>query len=259
MKLTDLIPAAYDFWRPNRYALKAFPVRDGKKHPFALIIPGGGYSMVCSFVEGAPVARELNKRGYAAFVLYYRCKKKAQYPAPMEDAARGLREILDRAEEFHVDTQNYSLWGSSASGHLAATVGLSEFGFVRKNLPVPAAVVLCYPVITMGPLTHEGSRIALLGKHPTAQEMELTSVERHVRPDAPPTFLWYGTADDVVDPQNSQMLAAALREKRIPYILRVYPDAGHGTGLGKGLSCEGWFDEAVSFWKSRIDKKEDCL
>ncbi len=255
MQLQDMVQAACDFWRPNRFALKAFPILDGKKHPFALVIPGGGYHMVCSFVEGTPIAQELNKRGYAAFVLYYRCRSKAQYPAPMEDAAKGLREIIERAEEFNVDVKNYSIWGSSAGGHLAATMGLSEFGFARENLPAPTAVILSYPVITMGPLTHGGSRIALLGKNPTVQEIDMASVEHHIRPDAPPTFVWYGTEDDVVDTQNSEMLAAALREKNVACVLCTYPNTGHGTGLGKGLPCAGWLDEAVTFWQTAIESR----
>lgn len=245
----DAFRAACDFWRPNRYGLKAYPILDRKRHPFALIIPGGGYHMVCSFLEGAPIAREVNKKGYAAFVLYYRCKNNARFPAPMEDAARALRQILDRAEEWGLDPRGYSLWGSSAGGHLAAFMGLTGEGFPGYGLPSPGAVILSYPVVTMGKQTHPGSREALLGKQPTEREIGMTSVQRHIRPDAPPTFLWYGTEDTVVDPQNSEMLFAALKEQNIPCTLRTYPKTGHGTGLGKGIPCEGWFQEAVSFWE----------
>ena len=54
MTIDCAIEAAKDYWRPNQYALKEYVLRDGKKHPFAIICPGGGYSMVCSFVEGLP-------------------------------------------------------------------------------------------------------------------------------------------------------------------------------------------------------------
>ena len=99
MTLSDMAQAAKDFWRPNQYGLKRYLIEDGKQHPFALICPGGGYGMVCSFVEGLPYARELNKRGYHAFVLYYRVKKKARYPAPQEDLERAIREVLAHAAE----------------------------------------------------------------------------------------------------------------------------------------------------------------
>ena len=46
--LPEQLETAYDFWRPNRWGLKKYLIRDGKEHPFALIVPGGGYRMVCS-------------------------------------------------------------------------------------------------------------------------------------------------------------------------------------------------------------------
>ena len=64
MKLAEMTQAVYDFWRPNRYGLKPYLLNDGQKHPFAVICPGGGYGMVCSFVEGLPFAKELNAKGY---------------------------------------------------------------------------------------------------------------------------------------------------------------------------------------------------
>ena len=85
------------FLRQNRYALDdRFVLRDGKTHPFAVICPGGGYSIVCSFIEGTPVARRLNELGISAFIVYYRVKKKARFPHPQEDLARAVREILGK-------------------------------------------------------------------------------------------------------------------------------------------------------------------
>ena len=42
---------ARDFHHPNEYELVPYLVDDGKKHPFAIICPGGAYGMVCSYVE----------------------------------------------------------------------------------------------------------------------------------------------------------------------------------------------------------------
>ena len=66
------------------YELIPYLINDGEKHPFAIICPGGGYFMVASHKEGDPIAKELNKRGYHAFVLYYRVRRKARYPHPQE-------------------------------------------------------------------------------------------------------------------------------------------------------------------------------
>ena len=45
MKMWEMLQAAYDFWRPNKYGIKPYLCKDGRKHPVAIICPGGAYSM----------------------------------------------------------------------------------------------------------------------------------------------------------------------------------------------------------------------
>lgn len=243
---SEKIEAAYDFWRPNRYGLKPYLLEDGKQHPFAVIVPGGAYRMVCSYVEGLPFARALNARGYHAIVVYYRVKKRAQYPAPQQDLDRAIKEIFSRAAEWNLDTENWSLWGASAGGHLAA-----EYEAGPHGTPKPNALILTYPVITMGDQTHAVSRETLLGKAPSAELIERTSVENHVTKDFPPTYVWNGTADRSVDPLNSRMLARAMERAGVYYRHDEFEGVGHGVGLAKGTNAEPWFDHAVSFWEEQ--------
>lgn len=126
--------------------------------PFAVICPGGGYGVVCSFIEGVPYAKKLNEMGCSAFVVHYRIKAKAKFPAPQDDLDRAVEDILGRAEELNLDMQGYSVWGSSAGGHLAASFGTETMGYPKYNLPKPGALILTYPVITMGEKTHLESR-----------------------------------------------------------------------------------------------------
>lgn len=236
-------------WQPDKYFLQPYLPQGGGRRPFALICPGGGYHVVCGGHEGRAYAEALNARGYAAFVLCYRCGERFPYPVPQQDAARALREILARAEEWGLETGGYSLWGSSAGGHLAASLCTESMGAACRGLPRPAALVLAYPVITMGEKGHAGSRENLLGPRPTKEQIARASIERQAAPGFPPTFVWCGSADRTVDPANSRMLAGALQAQGVPCRLREYPGIDHGVGLGQGLACEGWFSEAVSFWE----------
>lgn len=247
MKLSEMVQAAYDFWRPNRYGLKPYLLNDGGKHPFAVICPGGGYSMVCSFVEGKPFAEALNARGYHAFVVYYRVKRKAMYPAPQDDLERAIREVFNRAEEWNLNTKSWSLWGSSAGGHLAASFCTED-----RGIPKPSALILCYPVITMTQRTHSGSRDRLLGREPDSAMIERLSVENHISSTYPPTYLWNGTADELVDPMNSRLLEAALNRERVSHKAEQFAGVGHGVGLAKGTAAEPWFEHAISFWEEQI-------
>lgn len=238
----------YNFHRKGNYRLFRYLLKDGKSHPVAVICPGGGYHRIDSYAEGYPYARKLNSMGYHAFVLYYRYDENGSWPIPMEDLVRAIREISSHAGLWNLDMENYSLWGSSAGGHLAALFA-TESGYARYGLPRPGAVILSYPVITMGPFTHPGSRDHLLGPSPSASLVRHTSAENQITADYPPTFLWWSSDDAVVDPENSLIMHRALEEKGVPHESRCYSDVAHGVGIGLGLPCEGWFERAVAFWE----------
>jgi len=244
MRFSEMMQAASDFWRPNRYGLKPYLIKDGEKHPFAVICPGGAYSMVCSFVEGKPIAEALNRKGFNAFVVYYRTRKKAGFPNPQEDLKYAVDEIIESADKWNIDIKGWSLWGSSAGGHLAASYCAEEW-----CQPKPAVLILSYPVISMGEKTHSETRRNLLGENPDCSMIERLSVEKHITTGFPPTFVWSGTADKDVDPANSRLLADALNHAGIVHRAEEYEGIGHGVGLAKGTEAEVWFDHAVEFWK----------
>lgn len=246
MKLTEFVDRIYDSRRPNRYALRPYLINDGKKHPFAVICPGGGYGTVCSAGEGRPFARELNRLGYHAFVVFYRVKDKARYPNPQEDLERAIREIFAGKEKWNLDTDSWSIWGSSAGGHLVAS-----YCAEKRGTPKPTAVVLAYPVISMGEHTHKGSRDNLLGKNPGKEMTERLSVEKNVTAEYPPAFIWYGTADDTVAPFNTKMMAEALEKAGVPCEVEEYEGIGHGAGLARGTIAGKWLEHAVEFWEGQ--------
>lgn len=241
-----------DVNHPNEFMLLPFPVQDGKKHKVAIICPGGGYDMICGYVEGDPYAERLNEMGISAVVVYYRCKELARFPGPQNDLAQAVREVFAHAEEWDLDMEGYSVWGSSAGGHLAGTFGTEAIGYRHYDLPKPGAMVLVYPVVTMEEHTHEGCRDKLLGEAPAPELCRLTSIERQITSDYPPTYLWCGSADTCVDPENSRMLARALEQAGVPCRFREYPGIEHGAGLGLGTCCQPWFEEAVRFWMEQI-------
>lgn len=241
-----------DNHRRNEYRLQPYLLQDGKTHPVAILCPGGGYRRICSYEEGLPFARRLNALGYHAFVVYYRVRELARFPGPQDDLARAVREIFAHAAEWKLDMCGYSVWGSSAGGHLAASFGTESMGYAHYGLPRPGAMVLVYPVVTMDArLAHPGSRNNLLGPAPTPEQERSASIQHQITPAYPPTFLWWGAADELVPPDNSRLLQAALETQGIPCQCREYAGVGHGVGVRPGLPCEGWLEDAVRFWESQ--------
>ena len=49
-------------------------------------------------------------------------------------------------------------------------------------------------------------------------------------------------------------VVAELERNGVPYRFNTYPGVGHGTGLGRGLACDGWFEDAVAFWEEQLGR-----
>ena len=245
--MRDLLFSGRRVHLDTRYIL-----RDGKRHPLAVICPGGGYQMVCSFIEGVPIAEKLNQKGISAVIVYYRIRKHAAYPAPQDDLAKAVKRILSKADEWLLDTDNYSVWGASAGGHLVASFGTTHMGYPKYALPKPGTLVLTYPVISMREgLTHKESRDTLLGSEAGEERVRFASVDEHVTASYPPVYIWCGDADKTVPPENTRRMAAALEKAGVPYQCDIFPGVDHGVGPGTGTAAEGWIDRAVSFWLER--------
>ena len=91
----------------------------------------------------------------------------------------------------------------------------------------PDAVVLGYPVITSGIMTHGGSIKNLCGDD--AELKATMSLENQIRGDLPPFFIWHTVEDGSVPVQNSLLLASALTEHKVPFELHLFNHDGHGT------------------------------
>lgn len=228
-----------------------FPVK--KKTKFVVVCAGGGYESVCSFVEAFPVAQRLNELGYHAFVVNYRVGKDAKYPNPMDDLANAIQYILDDAEEFEIEPDEYAVMGFSAGGHLAASFGTNQLGYAKYGLPKPGAMLLAYPVITMGAYTHKGSRDYLLGKDSKNDSAlcDRFSIEKLVTEEYPPCYIWQCDQDPTVPIENSKMMEEVLQKHQIPHQYDVFVGKAHGWGLGTGTTADGWVEQAVKFWNEK--------
>ena len=246
-----------DYLHKNTYGIDdRFVICDGKQHPCAIICPGGAYSVVCSFAEGVPIAKELNKHGISAIIVYYRVRQKAHYPHPQEDLARAIKEVFARQKEYHLDMSNYTIWGFSAGGHLVATFGTQAMGYSKYNIPKPKAIVLSYPVISLeSSITHKLTRDYMIGKKATNEEELTYSAHTNVDENYPATFIWCGDADRVVSPINTKIMQEALDKNHIMNTCKVYPGVDHGVGVGTNTNAQGWIEEALTFIQSVNDKK----
>jgi acetyl esterase/lipase len=223
-----------------------FPAADKATGGAVVVCPGGGYGGLASH-EGRDYALWLNQHGIAAFVLKYRLGSAGyRHPVMMGDLKRAVRYVRAKAADWKLDPKRIGVMGSSAGGHLASTA-VTHFDTGKGDAPDPIERassrpdlgILCYPVITMGPNTHNGSKNNLLGKEPSPELVKLLSNEQQVTKDTPPCFVWHTWEDKGVKVENALEFAAALQRSGVPFDLHVYQKGPHGIGLG----VKGWEPE----------------
>ena len=223
------------------------------ERPFILLAPGGGFVNVWNLTEGWPVANQFNRLGYHVFILTYQVEgERGLLARIMEDFARGLRLIRENAGRFHVRADEYITCGFSAGGYLICLWN-TEMGYPAYGLPKPRAAFPVYPVVTLKPpVAYEGmspeEAMRLYGCSLTEAMNSAFEIPEHAE-GFPPTALFLAAGDELVNPENSRMLARALEKLRIPCRLEIGPTGGHGFADGTGMCMEKWTKRAVHWFE----------
>ncbi len=217
----------YDFYTeeekaqdPSKEDTGLFFYRGEAGAPFAVQCAGGGFSHVGSLHESMPHCMAVNAHGYNAFAIKYRVGSEQE---AAEDLAAAISFILENADVLEVSREDYSVWGGSAGARMAADIGsygTAYWGAATDSRP--AAVIMLY------------------------------TGRSDYTPDDPPTFVGVGEDDGIANPNTMKRRADALAALGIDTEFHLYPNLGHGFGLGLGTSAEGWVDDAVAFCEKHI-------
>ena len=187
----------------------------------AICNAGGGFVYVGAMQDSFPHALELSKQGYNAFALIYRPGAQTA----CEDLARAIAFLHAHTEELGIDMTDYSLWGGSAGGRMAAwlgTYGTDAFG--ERTYPRPAAVIMQYTGLS------------------------------EVMGDEPPTYCCVGTSDGIALYRVMEERVRRIRANGTDAEIEVFQGLPHGFGLGEGTVAEGWIDHAIAFWERQMSQ-----
>ena len=229
--------------------LTAYLPERSKANGTAIVVaPGGGFMHLAMEKEGMDMARWLQERGVAAFVLKYRlmdsgteedyrnqaagmARATATSPAPaaapatppapnparqnavefaVTDGAQAIKIVRQRAAEWGIAPDRIGLMGFSAGGMLTMGVVMKNDAESRPNFAAPI-----YGGNTNG--------VA-------------------VTKDAPPLFIAAAQDDPVASVSSAQLYLAWKAAGRVAE-LHLYSQGGHGFGMTKrGLPVDGWVD-----------------
>lgn len=245
-------------------------VGKGRKRPGVLILPGGAYRWT-SDRESEPVALRFAALGYIPFVLRYSCAPQA-FPTALREAAMAMRYIRENAADFDVSPRMVAAIGFSAGGHLCGTLGTMYDGeevadIASASMIRPDALGLCYPVAVSWGRTHEESFENISGGDRELRQR--LSLDKLVRGDMPPVFLWHTRQDASVPCRNSLLLACAMEEAGVDFAFHLYHWGKHGlsnadetvypAGEVPPVSWDvpGWLNTMVRFFEEQGLKIRD--
>lgn len=204
-----------------------------------VIVPGGAFHTLSIDSEGIEVAKWLNAKGVAAFVLKYRVvrsltndpvaelmskmqdfKKLDEENAPViplaiADGKRAMEYVRQHATEFTIQPNRIGLMGFSAGGTVTMGVGFDYNSANRPNFLAPI-----YPYLGTG------------------------AIARQVVPtDAPPLFVCAATDDQLgLAPHSTKLYSDWIAAGKSAE-LHMYLKGGHGFGMRKqNLPTDTWID-----------------
>ncbi|ENH97272.1 Esterase/lipase-like protein [Gracilibacillus halophilus YIM-C55.5] len=241
-------------------SMTTYLLSDAPNAPMIIVIPGGAYHHR-AYHEGEPVAKWLNQAGYHACVLRYHVAP-FHYPIQLQDGQYAIRYVRYHLPNWGISSQSkVGVLGFSAGGHLAAMLStMFDDGIESPEDPIerqssrPDFQILCYPVITMGEYTHEGSKQNLLGETQDASIIKQLSCENLVSDHTPPAFIWSTAEDQAVSSMNSLLYVQALQKRSIPYDLHIYQEGRHGLGLANDQHHTRTWKDACLDWMEHYIK-----
>lgn len=194
-----------------------------------VIIAPGGYCVALAIdAEGNDVARSLQQRGIAAFVLKYRLKEKKQQGIPQDldmdaackngiaDAIQAIKQVRQHAAQWNISPTRVGILGFSAGGMVASGALLQPDAAARPNF---AALIYGAP----------------FGVMPT------------IPAKLPPVFMAWAQDDNVARAPVVKFYDTLMTAGQPPEA-HIYSTGGHGFGMRRqGTSSDHWID-AFDAW-----------
>lgn len=189
----------------------------------------------------------LVEQGYAVASVDYRLTSVAPFPAQAHDVKAAIRFLRAHAEKLKLDTRRITLAGSSAGGHLAALVGVTnghselegEVGNHHDQSSDVQAIVDFFGPTNLTTILDQstphglGVRIPalqlLLGGQPDDKPelAKLASPVFHVDDSDPPLLIIHGDQDPQVPINQSHELVGRYKDAKRPVQFEVVHGAGH--------------------------------
>lgn len=218
-----------------------------KSSPLVVWVHGGAWRGGSK--DNIPVERWLS-HGLAIASVDYRLSPEAKFPAQSHDIKAAIRFLRGHAATYRFDADRLAIAGSSAGGHLAALVGLSDGvkeleGTVGENLSESSrvgAIVSFFGAANLQSILSQSTEHGLSVRVPALQLLlggqpdevpelaRLASPVAHVGLGDPPLWLIHGDADPQMPLEQSRELDARYAALGLKSHFEIIRGGKHGGG-----------------------------
>jgi acetyl esterase/lipase len=228
-------------------ALQATVTRPAGTGPFpaVVLIHGGGWT------GGKPgdmakLAQRLAEQGFVAFNIAYRLAPEHRHPAQIDDVAAALAYVRANAAALKIDPTRVGVWGYSAGAHLAALAGTRLPEQQRPQAVVAGGLPADLRQYPKSPLIAK-----LMGTTLAEDRAGWTDASpiSHVDGSSAPMWLYHGSWDWVVGPDNARTMHAALEGAGVESTLYLIRGYGHFAAF---LWHRGAEDGALQFLRRQL-------
>jgi acetyl esterase/lipase len=195
----------------------------------------------------------LARQGYAVFDIDYRLAPQPNWQTATGDVKCAVAWVKQNAGRFAVDPARVALFGRSAGGHLALLAAYSTDeaalapSCTAPDARVRAVVSLYAPTDLKWGYEHPANPRVLdgpgkirdfAGGSPASEPeaVRLASATTHVKAGSPPTLLFHGGRDQLVNDRHMTLLAERLSQHHVPHRTLLIPYAQHAYDY----NFDGW-------------------
>ncbi len=257
-----------EYARVGDHALKLdLRIPEGTKPPLVIYVHGGGWGSGSK--SDMPIGKLL-AQGFAIASVDYRLSKEAPFPAQVHDLKAAIRFLRAKSESLHINTKRIAIIGSSAGGHLAALVGVTNGhkeleGTVGEHLDQSSdvqAIISLFGASNLQTILSQSTPFGLKVRPPALQLLlgglptekpelaRLASPVAHLDKNDPPLLLIHGDADPQMPPQQSEELAKAYEAQHLTVKFITLKGSKHG---GKEFYDEERTGIMASFLHAHLD------
>ena len=244
------------------------PPQSEKPVPLVVWVHGGAWR--AGSKDSMPVERWL-QQGFAIASVEYRLSPVAKVPAQIHDIKAAIRWLRGNAKTYAFDSDQFIIAGSSAGGHLAALVGVSngvvglegELGEFKSTNSNVQAIVSFFGASNLESILAQSRphglsvRVPalelLLGGQPDQKPelARLASPVAHVDAADPPLWMIHGDADPQMPIEQSRELFQRFNDLKLKVDFEIVKGGKHG---GEGFFTAAQLDRVATEIKAAMNR-----